>query len=249
MVARAMSFDWMEDLKAALGHGSLALLALSLSFCAPALATTSPLASPPATPLADNTEHSAETQHTRLTLPFDGAWVVGQGYHGSESHYGAAAFALDLVKLDAHDHAYARRGKRTDDWYGLGAELLATAAGVVVRAIDRYPDNRVLGNDRRSNTVIVQHHAREFSEYVHLQRGSLRVTVGDEVVTGQVLARCGNSGAETPHLHWALLSSLDPIRTRPAVFADYEVRDGQGVWQPTQGTPQSGQVIRKRSGP
>ena len=187
-----------------------------------------------------------ESQHTELRLPFAGTWIVGQGYHGSESHAGYAAYALDLVKVDEDGRAHVRDGQRTKDWFGFGAELLATADGEVVRAIDRFTDNRVMGNATDANTVIVKHDEAEFSEYVHLQRGSLRVRVGERVVRGQVLARAGNSGSQTPHLHWALLSSIDPIRTRPAVFSDYEVRDGQGAWRPGGGTPSSGDLIRPR---
>jgi murein DD-endopeptidase MepM/ murein hydrolase activator NlpD len=105
-----------------------------------------------------------------------------------------------------------------------------------------------MGKGTDTNTLIVQHAPSELSEYVHLQRGSLRVRVGERVRRGQVLARCGNSGSQTPHLHWALLSSLDPIRTRPAVFSDYEIRDDQGAWQRTSGIPGSGDVIRQRPG-
>lgn len=187
---------------------------------------------------------SQAAQRTQLGLPFAGTWVVGQGYHGSESHTGYAAFALDLVKVDARGRAYERRGARNEDWFGFGAQVLATAAGVVVRAIDRFPDNRVMGSAKQVNTLILEHGPGEFSEYVHLQRGSLRVRAGQRVTRGQKIARCGNSGAQTPHLHFALLSSIDPIRTRPVVFADYEVRDDKGTWRPGGGTLTSGDVIR-----
>jgi murein DD-endopeptidase MepM/ murein hydrolase activator NlpD len=183
-------------------------------------------------------------QRTELCLPFDGTWAVLQGNNGAESHHGRAAYALDLVKLDARGRAYVGQGKRTNNWIGFGADLLATADGVVVRAIDRFPDNRVMGEGKDTNTVIVQHTERELSEYVHLQHGSLQVKVGERVQRGQVLARCGNSGAQTPHLHWALLSSLEPIRTRPAIFARYETMDEEGHWQAAQGTPREGQRIR-----
>lgn len=223
-----------------------ALLALGTAFCARA-APVAPPVSRPSAPQPSRPAPPAEgSQHTRLSLPFAGTWIVGQGYHGSESHRGRAAYALDLVKLDAGGRAYVGSGKRTTDWFGFGAEVLATADGVVVRAIDRFPDNRILGRGTDTNTLIVRHSGSELSEYVHLQRGSLRVRVGEHVVRGQVLARSGNSGSQTPHLHWALLWSLDPIRTRPALFSDYEVRDDQGAWQPASGTPRSGDVIRPR---
>lgn len=189
---------------------------------------------------------STVRQQTELHLPFEGTWIVGQGYNGAETHIGYAAFALDLVKVDSRGRAHVRSGRRTKDWYGFGAEVLASAAGVVVRVVDRFPDNRVMGKALDTNSIIIQHSDAEFSEYVHLQRGSARVRVGDRVETGQPIARCGNSGAQTPHLHWALLSSIDPILTRSAVFSDFEVRDAQGVWQPASGIPRSGDVIRPR---
>jgi murein DD-endopeptidase MepM/ murein hydrolase activator NlpD len=217
------------------------------SLAASGCASTTPLES--AVPAGAESEkelapRSEPGQRTELRLPFDGTWVVLQGNHGAESHHGRAAYALDLVKLDAKGRAYARQGKRTSDWAGFGADLLATADGVVVRAIDRFPDNRVMGEGKETNTVIVQHTESELSEYVHVQHGSLQVKVGERVQRGQVLARCGSSGAQTPHLHWALLSSLDPIRTRPATFARYEVMEDDGVWRVTQGTPREGQRIR-----
>lgn len=178
-----------------------------------------------------------------LRLPVDGTWIVSQGYHGAETHRGYAAYALDLVKLDDAGRAYTRRGRRAQDWHGFGAEVLASADGIVVRAIDHFPDNRVMGKGKDANTVIVRH-GDVLSEYVHLQQGSLRVQVGDNVTSGQVLARCGSSGAETPHLHWALLSSLEPIRTRPARFAHYQVRDAAGAWRAATGIPSAREVIR-----
>lgn len=173
----------------------------------------------------------------------EGVWIVSQGYHGAETHRGHAAYAIDLVKVDDAGRAYARRGKRLSEWYGFGAEVLASADGVVVRAIDRYPDNRVWSTRKATNTVIVQHDD-VFSEYVHLQRGSVRVAVGERVRRGQVIARCGNSGAETPHVHWALLSSIDPIRTQPATFARYDVRDEAGEWRRASGVPENGELVR-----
>jgi murein DD-endopeptidase MepM/ murein hydrolase activator NlpD len=198
---------------------------------------------------ATSAETAVDQQRTQLDLPFHGSWIVGQGYHGAETHSGRAAFALDLVKVDEDGRAYVRRGQRAKDWVGFGAEVLASADGVVVRAMDRFSDNRVMGKSKEVNTIIIRHRDGEFSEYVHLQRGSVRVRVGERVGRGQIIARCGNSGSQTPHLHWALLSSIDPIRTRPAEFWAFEVRDAQGAWQRTKGTPRSGELIRQQSAP
>jgi len=219
-------------------HGSaFVALALMASACMPVVPARAPLRQS-AKPEPRSIEHEPQ-----LRLPVTGAWIVMQGYHGAETHRGYAAYALDLVMLDADGQAYTRSGRRTQDWYSFGAEVLASADGVVVRAIDHFPDNHVMGKAKDANTVIVQHGA-VLSEYVHLQHGSLRVRVGDSVKTGQVLALAGSSGAETPHLHWALLSSLEPIRTRPASFAHYEMRDADGAWRAASGIPQLREVIR-----
>jgi hypothetical protein len=45
-------------------------------------------------------------------------------------------------------------------------------------------------------------------------------------------------------LHWALLSSLEPIRTRPGHFARYETRDAGVAWRVASGVPSELQVIR-----
>jgi murein DD-endopeptidase MepM/ murein hydrolase activator NlpD len=215
-------------------------VSLALSACSGA-ARVQPISAAPSEPAPRE-----EVPPLELALPVEDVWVVSQGYHGAHSHKGRAAYALDLVKLDEHGRAYARSGKRTQDWFGFGAEVRASADGIVVRAIDRFADNRVWGKGKDSNTVIVRHGA-VWSEYVHLQQGSLRVREGERVVRGQVLARCGNSGAETPHLHWALLSSLEPIRTRPAPLAPYEVRDANGAWRMASAPPRVHEVVRSKA--
>lgn len=222
---------------------ALAGLALLAAACAAPAREPSRAASEPAPAPASTL---AQQPAIELRLPVEGAWIVSQGYHGAVSHRGRAAYALDLVKLDERGRAYAAQGKRTHDWYGFGAEVLASADGEVVRATDRFADNRVWGRGKDANSLIVRHEAL-FTEYVHLQRGSLRVRVGERVKRGQVLARAGNSGAETPHLHWAVLSSIDPIRTQPTTLAHYELRGADGAWQAASGTPREGETIRHRS--
>ena len=46
-----------------------------------------------------------------------------------------------------------------------------------------------------------------------------------------------------PHLHVGLLSSIEPITTRPMVFSDYEVVGPDAAWHPGDGTPRKGQIL------
>jgi len=93
--------------------------------------------------------------------------------------------------------------------------------------------------------VIIQHAPNLYSELVHLQAGSLRVTVGQSVRRGDIVAACGNSGnARTPHLHLGLLSSIAPITTARAKLSRYEVRGADGDWKPGDGEPKQGDWVR-----
>jgi murein DD-endopeptidase MepM/ murein hydrolase activator NlpD len=49
----------------------------------------------------------------------------------------------------------------------------------------------------------------------HLQSGSIRVSVGQELADGQQIARCGNSGNSTqPHVHVQVMDDADPLVAR-----------------------------------
>src|SRR5581483_9075789 len=55
------------------------------------------------------------------------------------------------------------------------------------------------------NGAIVAHAEGWRSQYCHLAKGSLRVKVGDQVNTGDVIGLVGLSGAtEFPHLHFTV---------------------------------------------
>jgi len=102
----------------------------------------------------------------------------------------------------------------------------------------------VKGRDE-GNYVILEHAPGEYTEFRHLQAGSVRASVGQLVRRGDVIGRCGNSGnATTPHLHVGFLSAIDPITTRRMLLTDYEVRSGDGSWRPGDGALREGDIVR-----
>lgn len=108
-----------------------------------------------------------------------------QGFNGKFSHFGDQANAIDFQ-------------------FAEGTEVLAARGGVVVGIQDGNteggPDKRLM---EHANFVIVRHADGTFGEYLHLQNGGIRVTLGQEVAAGAVLGRSGNTGYTTgPHLHF-----------------------------------------------
>jgi Peptidase family M23 len=159
-------------------------------------------------------------QNTALIVPFRGHGIVGQDWITSGGHGGFAnAFAIDLDGLDEKDGELSEANENAAD-AGYGREILAPAAGTVVYARNDVPDythpDQEPGDDYyrtlhdpvmayAGNCVIIDHGNSEYSVMMHMQHGSVTVTVGARVATDQVIGRLGSSGdAFGPHLHYEL---------------------------------------------
>jgi murein DD-endopeptidase MepM/ murein hydrolase activator NlpD len=92
------------------------------------------------------------------------------------------------------------------------------------------------------NAVTIDHGNGEFSFYLHLQPGSVRVKAGDTVRAGQRIAAVGSSGNSTePHLHFQVCDGPDAVMSAgiPIQWKDVEV-----VTPDLQRAPQSGDFLR-----
>jgi hypothetical protein len=145
-----------------------------------------------------------------LALPFAGRWFVMQGGDTPNVNHHmqleAQWFALDFAKVGGPSGRALADGapKRVEDFYGWGAEVRAPTAGDVVAVETSLPDNPLGTHDTArplGNHVVLRADGRHYY-LAHLQRGSVRVRVGDRVTRGQALGRCGNSGnSDFPHVH------------------------------------------------
>ena len=176
---------------------------------------------------------------TSLQLPFRGEWYVFWGGDKKEVNYHVTVRgqrrAADLVIKGADGLSHKDSGRRNEDYFVYGKQVLAAAPGTVVTAIDGVPDNEPGSMNPLcavGNCLIIDLGSHEYAVYAHLKPGSLGVHRGDKVRKGQVLALCGNSGnSSEPHLHFHLQDNAilqDGAGITP-YFADVRCRRSDGT--------------------
>jgi murein DD-endopeptidase MepM/ murein hydrolase activator NlpD len=97
-------------------------------------------------------------------------------------------------------------------WWGYDTPVLAAAPGVVVTAVDGFPDQQPVGTitpvpvaDLGGNHVVEDIGGGRYVTYDHLKPGSIPAAVrkGARLSTGQVIGHLGSSGnGLSPHLHF-----------------------------------------------
>lgn len=184
-----------------------------------------------------------------------GEWLAANGPSNTSGHrralipigggaHIAQRFAIDFVQLREDGRTFTGDQKDNKNYRCYGADALAVAAGTVVGVKDGIPENVPGANSRAvpitletvgGNYVILDLGKGHFAFYAHLQPGSLRVKLGDNVRSGQVLGLVGNSGNSTePHLHFHISDANSPLGSEglPYVFSSFEVEGKGWGWKP-----------------
>jgi murein DD-endopeptidase MepM/ murein hydrolase activator NlpD len=147
---------------------------------------------------------------TPLILPFKDEWTVIWGGDTKEQNYHVESRpqknAFDMVITDAKGKSYKTDGKKNEDYYAFGKELVAPCDGEVVTVIDGIEDN-IPGEMNPiylpGNTVVIKTTNNEFLFFAHFKQQSIKVKQGQKVKKGDVLGLCGNSGnSSEAHLHF-----------------------------------------------
>jgi len=138
-------------------------------------------------------------------------------------------FASDWVLLGPDGRLVEGNPEDNADWHAYGVPVLAVADAVVVDVADGIPENVALSDERAvpnrretmtGNYVVLKIEEDRFVFYGHLQPGTLRVKVGDDVRVGQELGRIGNTGnSDGPHLHFHVANGNDPLSGEGVPFA------------------------------
>lgn len=183
---------------------------------------------------------SSELSRTAFAFPLRGNWYDGAAPSLHSHHRWAPMeqFAHDFVQIGPNLNTYRTNGAHFADYYAYGQPVLAAAAGTVVAAVnDQREDERAMKQPNETqeayftrlradqaerlsrgalgiigNHVIIDHGNGEFSIYVHMKPGSVRVHAGDRVAQGQQIGQVGSSGNSTePHLHFQVCNSADAL--------------------------------------
>jgi hypothetical protein len=182
------------------------LLGLAVALTAPAALAQAPAAAPRlGFPLACQIGRTCEVQHYMDRDPGPGRIDYHCGQRTEPQHN-----AIDIRLLDL---AQMRRG----------VDVLAAAAGRVVAVRDGVADNLAGAplptTEQCGNRVGIAHGGGWITDYCHLERGTLKVKMGETVRAGQPIGQVGMSGGtEFPHLHMSLQHGdtfVDPFAPAP----------------------------------
>jgi hypothetical protein len=156
------------------------------------------------------------------------------------------AFDIDWAKVKG-TRIFDGDGSNNGQHYAFGEDVQAVADGTIVSIRDGKPDATPnlsiiprTREDYGGNHVILQIAPDVFAIYVHLQKGSVSVAVGDVVKAGTPLAKIGNTGPSMgPHLHFGLHDKPDFFVAKSLPFVidtytmagsiDFEASEGNRV--------------------
>ncbi len=201
-----------------------------------------PRPSPPLIPGAMDEKLAPVTVQTRkpavIAPPLDGAnWLDGDsccelGAHRSALNaisgglWAAERFAIDYVQLSPNGTILTDDKSKPESYPYFGADIYAVADGPVVGMMEGLPE-QVAGQSPTGlpleqyggNHIVQDIGDGNYAFYAHLKTGSVKVKVGDQLTTGQVIASLGNTGnSDAPHLHFQVMSTPDPLRSNGLPF-------------------------------
>lgn len=173
-----------------------------------------------------------------IAPPLDGPnWLNGDGCCDMSAHrtalnpingklYAAERYAIDYVQLSDDFRLFTGDPAKAESYRYFGAPIHAVGEGKVVAVVDgleeQVPGKSPTGlslDQYGGNHVVQDLGDGNYAFYAHLQPGSITVKPGDDLTTGQEIAKLGNSGnSDAPHLHFHVMDGPDPLMANGLPF-------------------------------
>jgi hypothetical protein len=201
-----------------------------------------PKPAPPLTLAAMNEDIAPVTVQTRkpvvIAPPLDGPnWLDGDGCCDMTAHRNAVnpisgslwvaeRFAIDYIQLGTNGMMTTGDPTKVESYPYFGTGIHAVADGPVVGVLDGLPEQvptktptGLKLEEYGGNHIVQDMGDVNYAFYSHLTTGSVKVKVGYQLTTGEVIAALGNSGnTDAPHLHFHVMSTPDPLRSNGLPF-------------------------------
>ena len=147
--------------------------------------------------------------------------------------YLAQRYAIDFIRFNAHNQDVIGDHSVNANYVIFGQPVIAVANATVVATGDGLPENtppnpasNLTAKTALGNYVTLNLGQGRFAHYAHLQPGSLKVHVGQQVTLGQVLGLVGNTGSSTaPHLHFQVTDGPLAVQSNgiPYEFNSFDI--------------------------
>jgi murein DD-endopeptidase MepM/ murein hydrolase activator NlpD len=153
-------------------------------------------------------------------------------YSNHGKHHIPGRYAIDLIKIKSNGKYANNDEDVVDNWFGYSAEVLCVADGVVSSIRNDFSENSTISGlpeyspeMATGNYISIKIGDNQFAFYEHLKPNSIKVTIGQKIKKGEVIAALGFTGQTTgPHLHFHIADSDDPLYAEgiPFVFDFFE---------------------------
>jgi len=166
----------------------------------------------------------------KLILPFKtGRYYIFEGgnskkcnlinYHSAGSLHTknnvnkSMQFAVDIAKLNSiGSFAESILPKQIEKYKIYKEDLYSPCNGMIIEIVDNMDNEEPFSGKHPYNVgnhIVIQNDGINIV-LGHIQRGSIKVKVGDSVSSGQLIANIGNSGlTEFPHLHIQAMKAVE----------------------------------------
>lgn len=145
--------------------------------------------------------NEAKTNSIDVINPVEDSVLLGGKEYKSHAKWPSECYAYDIVKKP-----YNTKSKKLNDYGVYLKDVYCPVSGTVIDMKSNEEDIEPNTEDFKSllgNYIFIK--VKETGTYIilgHLEKDSIKVSIGDNVTQGDVIAKVGNSGTTSePHLH------------------------------------------------